>query len=256
MRHLRRLVVAVATAVVALIVLLLLRDPAPEAVDLTAPAASGVAAEDVTGGDADVPAEPDEGPAAATEAAAAVIDDPSGTWTVRTDLVAFDGESGAGSWVGYRIDEELATVGAFTAVGRTPDVLGTVVLDGTAVVSARVEADLATLRSDSGSRDGQVRRRIGDRAAVFELDGPLPFEPGAAPEASTLVEAPGRLRIGDVEREVTVMLSAALDGDVLVVRGVTDVVLAEFDVEVPRAAIVLSVSEVAAVELQLLLTRD
>jgi hypothetical protein len=235
---------------------LLLRDAAPEAVDLTAPATS---AADATAGDA--AAAPADGadadaPADATEAGDAVVADPSGVWTVRTDLVPFDGDAGTGSWVGYRIDEELASVGAFTAVGRTPDVTGTVTVAGSEVLEARIGADLATLRSDSGSRDGQVRRVLGDRPAVFELDGPLAFDGVPAPGASVLVEAPGRLRIGEVEGPVVMMLAASLDGDVLVLRGTTDVVLADFDVAVPRAAIVLSVSDVATVELQLLLTRD
>lgn len=239
----RPLLIAVPViAVLAGAAVLLLRGGAPEAVDLTAPAASAPDA-----------AAPATEPAPAGEA---VADDPSGRWTVRTDLVAFDGEAGAGTWVGYRIDEELATVGAFTAVGRTPDVTGSVVVAGDAVIEARIEADLSSLRSDSGSRDGQVRRVLGDRPAVFELTGPLTFGDVPAAGASTIVEAPGRLRIGDVEREVVMALAASLDGDVLVLRGTTDVELAAFDVVVPSAAIVLSVADIATVELQLLLTRD
>ena len=233
---------------------LLLRDAAPEAVDLTAPAAAGAEASAADSDGDDVADGDGAADAAADIAAAAAITDPTGVWTVRTDLVPFDGAEGAGSWVGYRIDEELASVGAFTAVGRTPDVSGAVTVSGTEVVEARIEADLATLRSDSGSRDGQVRRVLGDRPAVFELDGPLGFDGIPAPGEPVLVEAPGRLRIGDVERPVTMMLAASLDGDVLVLRGTTDVVLADFDVTVPSAAIVLSVADVATVELQLLLT--
>lgn len=233
---------------------LLLRDATPDAVDLTAPATAGAAAPGA-------PAAPAEGsddvaPATAEDATPSAPSDPSGVWTVRTDLVPFDGAAGAGSWVGYRVDEELATVGAFTAVGRTPDVSGTVTVAGTEVVEARIRADLATLRSDSTARDGQVRRVLGDRPAVFELDGPLAFDGVPAPGASVLVEASGRLRVGEVEGPVLMMLSATLDGEVLVLRGSTDILLADFDVAVPRAAIVLSASDVATVELQLLMTRD
>jgi hypothetical protein len=235
---------------------LLLRDAAPEAVDLTAPVAGGEAVAAAPDADGDADGDADAARSTAADDAAAVAGDPSGVWTVRADLVAFDGDEGTGTWVGYRIDEELASVGAFTAVGRTPDVTGTVTVADAEVVAARVEADLATLRSDSGSRDGQVRRVLGDRPAVFELDGPLAFDGVPAPGASLLVEAPGRLRIGEVERPIVMMLAASLDGDVLVLRGTTDVVLADFDVTVPSAAIVLSVADVATVELQLLLTRD
>ena len=233
---------------------LVLRDPTPEAVDLTAPAADAVGPAGIADDGTDEGGGGDAGDGGS--AAADVVADPSGTWTVRTDLVAFDGAAGAGSWVGYRIDEELATVGAFTAVGRTPDVGGTVVVAGTEVLEATITADLSTLTSDSGMRDGQVRRRIGDRPTSFELSGPLAFEVPTEPGAAVVVDAPGRLRIGEVERDVVVVLAASLDGDVLVVRGAVDVTLADFDVVVPRAAIVLSVADVATVELQLLLTRD
>lgn len=236
------LVVLPVLGLAAVVAFLLLREPTPEALDLTAPAP----------GAADDPA---EDPAEGAADAEAVLDDPSGTWTVRTDLVAFDGATGAGSWAGYRIDEELATVGAFTAVGRTPDVAGTVVVADGAVTEAAITADLSTLTSDSGMRDGQVRRRIGDRPTSFTLAGPLAFDVPTEPGAAVVVEAPGRLRIGAVERDVVVVLAASLDGEVLVVRGALDVTLADFDVAVPRAAIVLSVADVATVELQLLLTR-
>ena len=43
-----------------------------------------------------------------------------GTWTVDPSIGSFSDFSG--SFVGYRVDEELANVGAATAVGRTPDV--------------------------------------------------------------------------------------------------------------------------------------
>jgi hypothetical protein len=36
-----------------------------------------------------------------------IVTDATGTWTVDTEVVAFDTATGAGTWVGYRIDEEL-----------------------------------------------------------------------------------------------------------------------------------------------------
>ncbi|MCJ7437189.1 MAG: hypothetical protein MUP97_05455, partial [Acidimicrobiia bacterium] len=66
----------------------------------------------------------------------------SGTWTVDTSVGSFDDFSSA--FVGRRVNEELAGVGAQTAFGRTPDVSGTVVIDGTTASKVDIEADLTT----------------------------------------------------------------------------------------------------------------
>jgi hypothetical protein len=184
------------------------------------------------------------------------VTDPTGTWRVVTDLVAFDSATGAGTWVGYRIDEELSGVGAFTAVGRSPRVTGEVVIEGGIVVVARIDADLAGLVSDNANRDARVRPLFTDRPVVFTLLTPLEF--GAVPEEGqrVAVTARGLLRIGDVEREVDVELSADVAGASLVITGSTIVRLADFDVRVPSAPVVLGVSDEATVELQLYLARS
>jgi len=61
------------------------------------------------------------------------------------------------------------------------------------------------------------------------------------------------LRIGDVQRDIVVELSADVAGELLVVTGSTVVALADFDVVVPSAPVVLSVSDEATIELQLYL---
>ena len=186
----------------------------------------------------------------------AAVTDPSGTWTVDPDIVAFDTATGAGTWVGYRIDEELSGVGAFTAVGRSPRVEGTILVEDTRVVEADIQADLTGLVSDNGNRDARVSPLFADRPVTFTLSGPVDF--GGVPDEGqrVAVAAPGVLRIGDIEQDVTVELSADVVGPRLVVTGSTLVTLADFDVRVPSAPIVLSVSDVATIELQLYLSRD
>lgn len=231
------LVLLAAAAAAAAVLWLLLGRTAPDAVDVTAPVAA-------------LPGASDPGGPTTT------VGDPSGEWRVRTDLVPFDTAEGQGSWVGYRVDEVLTTVGDFTAVGRTPEVSGVVRIEGDQVTVASITADLGALRSDSGLRDGQVRRILADRPAVFELAGVLTVPGIPAPGATEPVTAPGRLRIGEIEQEVVFQLAVSLDGDVLVIRGTTEVLLADFRVAVPGVPIVVSVADVATVELQLLLTRE
>ena len=81
----------------------------------------------------------------------------AGTWTVDPTVGSFDDFSG--SFVGYRVQEELASVGATEAVGRTPDVTGTLTVDGTTITAAEFTADLTTLQSDEGNRDGSSGAR-------------------------------------------------------------------------------------------------
>jgi len=220
----------------------------PEAVDLERAIAAAPAADAGEGGA--------DGADAPSAADGAVITDASGTWSVDTSAAAFDTATGSGTWVGYRIDEELSGVGAFTAVGRTPEVTGSITIDGSTVTSATVDAVLTGLQSDNGSRDGRIRSLFSGRDARFTLTEPLAF--GAIPEPgqSIAVSATGLLRIGDIEQPVVMEIAATVLQGRLVIAGSTLVTLADFDVTVPSAPIVLGVSDVATVELQLYLSRD
>ena len=234
----------VLVALVATGALLFVGRDSPDAVDIDRAVADATASDvaDGTGGsDADGTS---AGPA-----------DVTGTWTVDTEALTFDTATGAGTWVGYRIDEELSGIGAFTAVGRSPRVEGAVVIDGDRVVEAEVRADLQGLVSDNANRDARVRPLFADRPVVFILTEPVLF--GEVPDEGQRITATaeGLLRIGAVERPVSVELSADVAGELLVVTGSTVVTLADFDVAVPSAPVVLSVSDDATVELQLFLRR-
>ena len=63
---------------------------------------------------------PGTGDASSGDTAGDAVD---GTWTVDQSVGSFADFSG--TWAGYRFDEELAGIGGNTAVGRTPDVTGT-----------------------------------------------------------------------------------------------------------------------------------
>ena len=53
-----------------------------------------------------------------------------GTWTVDTSTGGFDFESATGTFAGFRIQENLAGIGATHAVGRTGDVTGSMTISG------------------------------------------------------------------------------------------------------------------------------
>ncbi len=200
--------------------------------------------------DAD-PDDPDEDPAGAPRTA----EDLDGTWIVDTSRL-FDRAAGRGTFIGYRIEEELQGVGATTAVGRSPTVEGEVTFVGLVVASVVIEGDLTDLESDDGRRDTRVRSQLGpDATATFELTEPI--ELPEVPPVSEVIEltATGDLTLLDVTREVDVALQAAVTESGLLITGSTVVALSDFDVEVPSAPIVLSASDDATLEWQLFLVK-
>jgi polyisoprenoid-binding protein YceI len=245
----------------------------PAAVDtqaaIDAATATGADADEPAGDDADTGVEaagtddgptpgPDEEDADDANRPAAGADDRSGTYRVDREAVAYDFDAGTGSFVGFRIDEELSTVGATTAVGRTPEVDGTVVLEGTELVEAVVTADLTVLRTDISQRDSRVQGALDTAThptATFELTEPVDL--GAIPPSGqpAAVTAPGELTLHGVTHPVTATLEAVVLSGVsaLLVTGSFDVALADHDIVAPSAPIVVSVADAGTVELQLYL---
>ena len=66
-------------------------------------------------------------------------------------------ESATGSFVGFRIDEELQGIGSTTAVGRTGDVTGGITIEGTTVTAADFVIDLTTITTNDDRRDNSVQ---------------------------------------------------------------------------------------------------
>ena len=244
-------VAALAVVAVALVVWFLTR-PEPAAVSLD-DAVADVAAESSDAGATESAGDDlaDDGVATATTA--------DGTWAVDTSVGTFDVVDATGTFVGFRVDEELANVGATTAVGRTPEVDGSVTIDGSTLAEASFTADLTQIVSDRPRRDDNIQEALETGEfpeATFTLTEPV--ELGGDPTAGETVSvtAPGELTIHGVTQQVEIPLEAALVDDLVVVTGSLDIVLADYDVEAPTAPIVLGVSDTATVELQLYLAQE
>ncbi len=181
----------------------------------------------------------------------------SGTWRVDPTIGAL--ADGSGSFVGYRVREVLATIGAAEAVGRTPDVTGAITIDGTTITTAELTADLTTLRSDESNRDRQLSRQAIETSrfptATFTLTTPI--ELGAPPAEGQVVEvtATGDLTLHGATRSVDVPLQARLQGGVITVAGSLPILFSDFGIQRPQAGAVLSVEDQGTMELQLQLTR-
>lgn len=191
---------------------------------------------------------------AATGATNTTSGDPgdiNGTWTI---------DSTKENFAGYRVQEELARVGATTAVGRTSAVTGTATIADHQVQAVVVTADLTKLRSDSDRRDGQLRTQGIETGrfptATFTLDTAQGIPEGLAQGQAVTTTITGTLELHGVTKEISMPVEAQVVDGVLVIVGDTVIQFADYDITAPSAVSVLSIGEEAVLELQLFLTKS
>ena len=226
------------------------RDDAPAAVDIDTAAASVEVADTSATSDATASTVAAEG------AAVAATTDVSGTWTVDTTVGEFSDEESTGTFVGFRVDEELAGIGSTTAVGRTPTVTGTVTIEGTTVTAATIEADMTAITTNDSRRDDRVQSALETSTyptATFVLTDPIELGDAATTGEAVTVQATGELTIHGVTQTVTIPLQAQLVDGTIVLVGSIDITFSDYGVSVPEAPIVVSASDTGTLELQLFL---
>jgi polyisoprenoid-binding protein YceI len=180
-----------------------------------------------------------------------------GTWRIDPAVGSFSDFSG--TFVGYRVQEELASIGAKTAVGRTPDVEGSLEIEGTTIPSAEFTANLTTLVSNSDRRDGALRDQAIQTSqfptATFTLTEPIELDQVPADGATIDVDAVGTLTLHGVTKDVTMPLEAQRSGDVIAVTGQLDIAFADYDIDQPTSLAVLSIEDHGILEVQLFFSK-
>jgi polyisoprenoid-binding protein YceI len=152
--------------------------------------------------------------------------DVAGTWKVQTN----------GTQVGYRVKENLFGQKS-TAVGRTSNVTGSVVISGTTVSNASFTADMTTVSSDRSQRDNQFHGRIMDTSkyptATFTLTSPISL--GTIPADGKVVSytATGQLTLHGTTKTVTFTLKAVRSGANLKVNGQIPITFGDYNVPNP-----------------------
>jgi len=261
-----------------LVYVLFFRDSAPEAVNsVEADAARQEALADATSGEADATDDAlDEGEIAddgedeldsgQPDSAASVGAATDGVWSVDPTIGVFDEgcltDVCGSNFVGFRINEELANFGAKTVVGRTDQVSGSMELSGTQLIGAEFVVDMTTLVTDNDTRTAALRRENGGLEtnsfpeAVFELTEIVELGELPAEGASVTFTANGNLTVRGVTNPVSISLTAESQAGVIIVFGsLPDMVLADYGIPKPTAIVVVSVEEIATMELQLFLSR-
>ena len=173
-------------------------------------------------------------------------DDPTGEW-----VVSSEGET----FVGYRVNEVLAGIGAFTAVGRTSAVTGSLAFDGAGITSVEIEADLTQLRSNDSRRDRTLESQSLETGthptASFSLTQPIALDAVPAEGDGITVDAVGELTLHGVTNEVTIRLEGQRTDGYVVVVGSIEILFSDYGMETPRAFIVVSIENFGLMEFQL-----
>jgi polyisoprenoid-binding protein YceI len=175
----------------------------------------------------------------------------NGTWVPDTTQQTF---------LGYRVNEQLARIGVNTAVGRTKVVTGQVVIDGNVLKSATITGDLTRLASDNNLRDGQLRNqaietnRFPNATFVESVPITLPDSLASGDQFSTTLN--GKLTLHGVTRDVSIAAQAQMKGGLLVVVGSIDILFSDYSISKPNGANVLSIEDHGVMELQLFLKKS
>ena len=179
-----------------------------------------------------------------------------GVWYVDTDSGSFSFEEASGSFVGFRVKEELVKIGDITAVGRTDQVEGELSIQNGQLVSVSISADLSAIVTNDSRRDNAARNAMNVKEnpiASFVLDQPvdLPETDGS----QIALQAEGQLTVNGISKAVIFELEAEAVARSIVVVGQTEVIFADYDIAVPSASIVVSAEDHGVVEFQLLFVR-
>ncbi|MCY3544184.1 MAG: YceI family protein [Chloroflexi bacterium] len=240
--------------------------PAPTAAAPAAPTAAPTSAPAPTATPEPAPTATAEPRASATQPAATAAPASTATEAPVTTPAATAASSGSGAnhfvlgegtVARYRIDEELAGRGFFTAVGETTEVVGRVVFDddgGVVAEGSTIVMQAASLTTDSDRRDGYVRERTlltSEYPAIVFSPTSAEGLPSPLSDASGTVEftITGDLTVRDQTREVTWDVVAEF-GDTI--SGLASVVVTfeQFGIDKPSVAVVLSVEDSFQLELE------
>ena len=192
--------------------------------------------------------------------------DLSGSWVINTNIEGLDEREN--SFGGYRVTEELFSVGVTDAVGTSPAISGELNIQNISESSIRItdtqiRIDLRELTSDRPNRDNEVQDALNTSQhpfANFELTQPIELEIPEGESSAKIVVA-GNFTVNGVTRPVTVEIEAQLvrnvaeAGDVIVVAGEFDIEFEDYEISPPSARIVVSVEDKIKVELLCNFTR-
>jgi polyisoprenoid-binding protein YceI len=180
---------------------------------------------------------------------------PAGPVVTRVELTRVDFFQGGEAR--YRSLEVLAGRGVNEAVGKTAEISGSLLFDGSGAVlpeQSRVSVDLRNLQSDNAMRDRYIQRMTLQTAQFPTADFVLMAAPGLPlplpTNGSAAFELVGDLTLHGVTRPTTWQAMASFNETQLTGTATTTVLLTEFGMEPPKAGPVLSIEDAVRIELE------
>lgn len=170
-----------------------------------------------------------------------------GTWNV-----------GAGSVVGYRVQEVLIGQQS-TAVGRTTNVSGSIMISGNSVTQGSVTVDMTSIKSNQSQRDSQFDGRIMNVTAYptskLALTSPIPL--GTSPADGQVGHYPttANLTIHGVTKPVPFTVSAEQTGATINVLADIPIVFAGWNISNPSIGGFVTTQSAGTLEVLLKLTQ-
>jgi len=164
------------------------------------------------------------------------------------------------TFVGYRVQEELAAVGVeSTATGRTGEVTGSFTIDGMTVKDVTVDANLLSLKSDREMRDNRIKT-LGLESekfpqSKFVLTRPISFKSVPNVGQTVRATAKGDFTLHGVTRPVSIPLEGRWDGRDIQVVGSVDVKFADYQIEPPNIGGFVSVKDQGVMEFKILFSK-
>jgi polyisoprenoid-binding protein YceI len=153
--------------------------------------------------------------------------------------VSFDGDwvPTTASEFGYRVKEVIAGVST-TAVGRSNEIEGLLVIDGTQATTVDIEVQIENITSDDSRRDGRFSGAIMNSSefptATFTLIEPIDFgEPPSGDGGQVVATATGELTLRGVTNPVTFAVTAEANNDRIGILGSIPVVFADYGIDNP-----------------------
>lgn len=155
----------------------------------------------------------------------------------------------------YRVSEELASIGYNEVVGKTKDVKGRIVVDANGAVvkdSSKIIVNAQTLQTDSKRRDEKLKTQTleTDKFPQVTLvpvswEGFTPDIPAGQEKTFSMV---GDLTVRNVTKPTTWQVTARKQGNDIVGTAKTVFTLQYFNMEKPRAVMVMTVGDTVHLE--------
>jgi len=217
--------------------------------------------------DAELASDPPEIPAALLNATTS----PAAAATSNTGTTTSTGSTTSGtlsfainpqlSEAAYFVDEELASVGIpSTAKGATNEISGTLYLtgEGTALTTDQTSSftvELRNLTSDKSMRDQRVQQALETSThptATFTITSVSGYNPAIAEGQEQTLQLTGLLDLHGVEKPVTWEVKAYRQGNVISALATVTVKFSDFDITPPTFQGLLSISDQATLQVQLI----